>query len=130
MYRYDYSIDQHIELLAILKSVPCNVILSGYRSALYDDLLKGWRSHDFKGDSHTGPRTETVWLNYPQPASPLHDYSYLGNDFRKREAIKRRRVGLVSRIDSLESAERSALFADLAISHRTEMMHALELELR
>jgi len=29
-YRYDYEEADHIELLELLKTLPCNVILSGY----------------------------------------------------------------------------------------------------
>ena len=32
--------------------------------------------------------TEYLWCNYPAPMA-LHDYRYLGKDFRERERIKR-----------------------------------------
>ena len=34
--------------------------------------------------------TEWVWMNYPEPIA-LHDYRYLGEDFREREPIKRKK---------------------------------------
>ena len=40
-YRFDYREQEHIELLKILKTLACHVILSGYASSLYDDLLTG-----------------------------------------------------------------------------------------
>jgi site-specific DNA-adenine methylase len=124
IYRFEYSRQQHIELLNILLSLPCNVIVSGYRSQLYDATLSGWRSLEFPGDSHTGPRTEVVWMNFDPPAL-LHDHSYLGGDFRARETIKRRRRGLMSRVASLSAEERQALFVELAAAHETEMEQAL-----
>ncbi|AGA31757.1 phage DNA methylase [Thioalkalivibrio nitratireducens DSM 14787] len=43
-YRFEYQEADHLELLALLQSLPCSVILSGYPSALYDEHLTGWRS--------------------------------------------------------------------------------------
>lgn len=31
-----------------------------------------------------------VWMNYPEPLE-LHDYKFLGRNFRERERIKRKR---------------------------------------
>jgi DNA adenine methylase len=129
IYRCEYSIAQHVELLRLLKNLPCNVILSGYRSKIYDETLLGWRSVEFPGDSQVGPRTEVAWLNFDPPAV-LHDHAYLGEDFRARERIKRRRRGLVSRVGSLTDAERRALFVELAGVHRAEMIQATRADLR
>ena len=35
-YRFDYEEADHVELLELLKAVRCQVMVSGYRSALYD----------------------------------------------------------------------------------------------
>ena len=43
-YRFDYEEHDHIELLELLKTLPCNILLSGYPSALYDDLLRRLQS--------------------------------------------------------------------------------------
>ena len=43
-YRCDYEEKDHVQLLGILKKLACQVMLSGYSSALYDELLDGWRS--------------------------------------------------------------------------------------
>ncbi len=43
-YRHEYSRQDHVDLLDLLKSLPCRVILSGYPSALYDGLLEDWNS--------------------------------------------------------------------------------------
>jgi hypothetical protein len=32
----------------------------------------------------------TVWMNFPEPAE-LHDYRFLGEDYRERQDIKRQR---------------------------------------
>ena len=43
-YRHDYEDADHAALLGLLKGLPCAVMVSGYPSALYDELLRGWRS--------------------------------------------------------------------------------------
>ena len=40
-YRHEYSRQDHLDLLELLKTLPCRVILSGYPSALYDGMLEG-----------------------------------------------------------------------------------------
>ena len=43
-YRHDYGDADHEALLELLKGLPCAAMVSGYPSALYDELLRGWRS--------------------------------------------------------------------------------------
>jgi hypothetical protein len=38
-YRFEYEEHDHLELLRLLKDLPCQVILSGYPSPLYDEEL-------------------------------------------------------------------------------------------
>ena len=47
-YRYEMAEHQHGELLEVLRRLPCAVMLSGYRSALYDDLLGDWRTIEYQ----------------------------------------------------------------------------------
>ena len=45
------------------------IVLSGYRSALYDRALSGWERHETELPNHSGQgrskqrRTESVWMN-------------------------------------------------------------------
>ncbi len=50
-YRFDYTDDNHVELLGILKVLPCPVMGLGYPSRLYDELLSGW--HTMAGRNFT-----------------------------------------------------------------------------
>lgn len=127
VYRHDYTEDHHIELLTLLTTLPCAVMVSGYPSDLYDTMLAGWRRMEFVGDSHVGARTEVLWLNYPAPAE-LHDHSFLGRDFREREAVRRRRRTILRRIDGLDDPERQAVFEHLANAHGDAIRRALRLE--
>jgi hypothetical protein len=54
--------------------------------------------------------TEWVWMNYPHPLH-LHDYRFLGEGFRERERIKRKKQRWVNRLHSMPILERRALLA-------------------
>ena len=105
---------QHRELLHILLSLPCQVMLSGYRSALYDEALQGWNRSSFEAVTRAGDMaTEWLWFNYPEPVA-LHDYRYLGEGFRERERIKRKKQRWVARLRSMPTLERQALLAAIS----------------
>jgi DNA adenine methylase len=111
LYRYDYSVAQHEELLLALKSLPCAVMVSGYWSRLYSESLRDWRTASFPLRTRSGEiATEWVWMNYETPIE-LHDYRFLGMDFRERERIKRRQERWVSRLRQMSQMERQALLA-------------------
>ncbi len=110
LYKYEYSRQQHIELLETLKALPCKVMISGYESSLYKESLKGWHTDKFQAACHHGVATEWVWMNYSRPEE-LHDYRYLGSNFRERERIKRKSKRWVERLQSMSNLERLALLS-------------------
>jgi DNA adenine methylase len=112
LYRYEYTHEQHRALLELLCSLPCRVMLSGYESALYTEYLRGWHTHWYTVGCHHGTAVEWVWMNYPAPVE-LHDYRYLGNNFREREKLKKRAKKWGRRLQSLPVLERQALFIAL-----------------
>ncbi len=118
IYKHEYTKNDHIELLNVISKVPCNVMISGYPSELYDDILRDWIFLEIPGSSHIGKREEGVWLNY-SPKS-LHDYRFLGDNFRERERIKRKLNRWRSRASALPEFERQ-----LIISSLVELNHEL-----
>jgi DNA adenine methylase len=63
-YRYDMTVDDHIELLAVLRLHSGPVLISGYSHELYDETLSGWRRVVLKGTTQkNAPRDEVVWIN-------------------------------------------------------------------
>ena len=78
LYKYEYTQDQHRELLEVLKSLPCMVMISGYESTLYTECLKGWSTRFYTVGCQHGIAIEWIWMNYSPPIE-LHDYRYLGN---------------------------------------------------
>ena len=49
-------------------------------------------------------------MNYPEPFE-LHDYSYLGDNFRERERIKRKKDRWVLRLEQMPTLERFAILS-------------------
>jgi site-specific DNA-adenine methylase len=107
VYRHDYAERDHEQLLALVGSLPCKVILSGYAHPLYASALAGWRTHSFAAKTHTDVRTETLWFNF-EPPTVLHDSRFRGNDFRERQATKRRMERLQDRVHHMPAVERAA----------------------
>lgn len=109
-YRFDYTKEDHIRLLGVVRELPCPVMISGYGNPAYDRELKEWNRYTFTGTSHTGRREEIVWLNY-SPSS-LHDTRFLGNTFRERQTIKRKRARWIARFRSEPTGVQQAILAD------------------
>jgi DNA adenine methylase len=110
IYRYDYELDQHRRLLQILKGVNCSVMISGYEGTLYAQELQGWRKVSFSAQSHVGPRTECVWMNYDPPYR-LHDGSFIGCTFRERQTVRRRQSRWLKRFERMAPGERLHILA-------------------
>lgn len=110
-YRYDYEERDHIELLALLDSLPCQVILSGYPSPLYDERLPGWHSIELQVMNQGGVRTEKLWFNFT--AERVHWPRYAGKNHTDRQRIKRKAESWGRRYQALPSAERLAVLSAL-----------------
>ncbi|MGM8931416.1 DNA adenine methylase [Salinicola halophyticus] len=66
-YRHEMTDSQHVDLLDLLNELEGFVVLSGYRSPLYADRLKGWESVECQttasGRLGSVQRTECLWLS-------------------------------------------------------------------
>ena len=111
IYAFEYTQVQHEALLDLLVELPCMVMVSGYWSELYATRLENWRTMTYTVRTRSGAvAQEWVWMNYPKPET-LHDYRYLGEDFRERERIRRRIDRWKTRLESLSPLERKAILA-------------------
>ncbi len=108
-YKHEYSRDDHIRLLRCLKTLPASVILSGYPSALYDELLPDWRTMEFQVMTRGGVRTEKLWMSFPADAS--HWASFAGSNFTDRQRIKRKAGRWANNYRNLPPSERLAILA-------------------
>lgn len=113
LYRCELSDADHIKLLTVLKSIPCKVMVSGYWSEMYHQALAGWYTISFEAVTRGGSKaTEWLWMNYSPPIE-LHDYRYLGENFRERERIKRKKQRWIERLKKMPTLERQALLSAL-----------------
>lgn len=107
-YRYEYADADHLRLLSVARSLPCMILISGYRCALYDRLLGDWHRQDFFAATQSGRRQESVWFNFDRPER-LHDARFIGASFRERQDVRRRASRLRQRVSSLPVAEQCVL---------------------
>jgi len=108
-YRFDCTDDDHVELLCVLKSLPCQVMVSGYPSALYDAHLDGWRSLEVQVNNQSCVVTEKLWFNFEPDR--VHWASLAGRDFTHRQTVKRKAAGWGRRYKAMPRAERLAVLA-------------------
>lgn len=108
-YRYDYEDSDHEALLGLLTGLPCAVMVSGYRSALYDERLHGWRSVSLQVMNQAGVVTEKVWCNFVPDR--VFWASYAGRNFTHRQQVRRKAANWGRRYRALPPAERLAVLA-------------------
>lgn len=111
LYRQEWTDTDHATFLALARSLPSMVMISGYESAYYDAVLHDWHKITFTGTTRGGPRTECLWMNFPAP-KVLHDYQYLGENFRERERIKRKAKRWAAKLASMSALERQAILSE------------------
>lgn len=64
-YANEMSDKDHEELVGKALSSRAKIMISGYASEMYDDMLAGWQRKEFRSHAEMGSRrTEVVWMNY------------------------------------------------------------------
>ena len=114
-YKHELTVADHARLLQVIKQISIDknimIILSGYRSELYDQSLTNWWSHDFQAMTRGGVRTETVWCNF-MPGEQ-HYHTYAGKNFTDRQRIKRKADRWAKKYEAMPQPERQAVLAAL-----------------
>lgn len=116
IYKYEFTTRDHIRLLEVAGSTNCPVMISSYKNGLYEYYLKTWKRVDYPAVIQTGLVTESVYINY-DPPEVLHDYRYIGKDFREREKNKGIVFRNVSKINRLPAALKNALLQKLGVGY-------------
>lgn len=110
-YKFEYNISDHINLLDVLLGLDCKSMVCGYDSRLYRSMLSDWEWDLFDARTRSGRAVkEFVWMNYKRPLR-LHDYDWLGGDYRERERIKRKRQRWAVKLAGMGELERRAILA-------------------
>lgn len=116
LYRHEFTDEQHRQLLNIvneLKRAGVMVMVSGYYSKLYAQALKHWNLGTFGSMTRRGMALEHLWTSFPEPLE-LHDYRFLGDDYRERERIKKKIRRWTARLEDMPKLERQALLGAIA----------------
>ena len=73
----------------IAQGVPCQVMVSGYPSTLYEEAPSGaGAAFEWQVMNQDGVRTEKLWFNFAPER--LHWARYAGKNFTDRQRIKRK----------------------------------------
>lgn len=106
-YPFELQKDDHIELLKTLKKFNfAKIIISCYDNELYADYLKDWNKISFSSRTRQGSAIETVYFNFEKP-DYLHDWSYMGENYRERTAYKRALKRMVDKFDRMTPLEQN-----------------------
>ena len=73
---------------------------------MYQHELKDWNKIHFTSQTRKGVAVETVYFNYNMPTE-LHDYSYIGSDYKEREQYKLKRSRLIDKFNRMTQLERN-----------------------
>lgn len=123
-YRHEYTVADHKRLIQTLRNIPANVMISGYPSALYDELLSDWRTYEFQVMTRGGVRTEKIWMNYPEGAA--YSAAFAGKDYIDRQRIKRKAERWAKKYRALPASERLAILSELMTVHQDDNLSKLE----
>lgn len=107
--------ESHKELLKMLRNSRYKdvyIMIVHYPNSLYNSWLSDWRQVDFTGRTRQGTRQERLYMNYELP-EVLHDPSYVGNDYREREALAKRAKSFVSKFEAMPVQHRQHIFNKL-----------------
>ena len=107
-YRFEMTDEQHTQLLTLLQAMQCRVMISGYPSALYSKMLRGWRCISYRTRTRGRTLTECLWCNFPEPTE-LHDWRFAGLNHRERVTLKRQAARWTTRIEKMPPLKRGYL---------------------
>ena len=65
IYKHEMDEEEHRQLLSLLLAHPGKVMISGYDTPLYSEMLKGWKKEMHKNQVECGlQKNECIWMNY------------------------------------------------------------------
>jgi DNA adenine methylase len=109
--------ESHVALLELItdrKFDGYNIMICSYPNSLYEMYLNDWDHVDFYSRIRGGVALERIYTNYKiSSLNELHDYRYLGGNFREREKFKRISVNLMKKLDRLDPVLKNSIIADI-----------------
>jgi DNA adenine methylase len=113
-YENELTREEHWHLLQLLlvygRRDNVYVIVSGYKSPLYDTMLRQWPHYDeFQTMSRGGPRTESLWCNFDPAAYTKHQHDFIGDGYTDRQRIKRKHDRWLKNLAAMPKDERDMI---------------------
>jgi len=112
IYKHEWTDQDHFDFLSRVLTVKSNCMISHYPCPLYNETLSNWRHITFPSMTHSGIRTECLWMNFPTPKLLLRS-DKVGSDCWSRQAIKRKINRLQLKLAALDPIEKAAIFTQL-----------------
>lgn len=114
LYQYEFTDEQHVHMLSMItKMIDKKIVISTYDNSLYSNSLKNWNKHSFPVGTRNGRATETIYYNFSINDGLLHDYRYLGKNFKDRERIKLKVNRWTNNLKKLDARERMAIIRSI-----------------
>jgi len=120
-YSFEMTDHDHEEFLTAVRFLRVDCLLSTYQNERYAQQLSHWNRIEFQSQTRHGAATEWLFYNYPMP-EVLHDARFAGNDYRKREYIKRKSARWVDKWKQLQPHERQHILQQLMKETRPELL--------
>lgn len=119
---HEMSYDDHVRLLRGALRCIGPVVVSGYESPLYASMLKGWKCSKRRVITRGGtPAIECLWSNAAASrasSAVSMQYSELGDSFRMRQQVDRKRVRWSQNFRGCSPTERRAILLELLKAER------------
>lgn len=115
VYNFEMDFTDHADLLSQVIEMSgngYNFMICCYPNVLYTDFLKDWHYVDYQSNTRSGMAIERIYFNYVL-GDKLHDYRYLGADFRARERVKRIKNNMLLKLSTLEPMLRNSIISDI-----------------
>jgi DNA adenine methylase len=121
VYTFEMSDEDHTDLLKqITTMTDFKIMISAYPNPLYDMWLHGWHTHGFLSQTRNGMAWERLYMNYKlTDGFVLHDYSYIGGNFTKRQTLMRRKNNFLKKLETLPAALKESVLQDILKKYST-----------
>lgn len=115
IYKTELTDEQHESILKACRRLQCAAAISGYPSEMYSDYLHDWHVEERDVITRGGVmRTESLWSNRAADSPDLAmKYSDLGDNFRERHRIDKRRRRWRAQFEAMPALESRALLLEL-----------------
>ncbi len=113
-YNHEMTDQQHRDLLSIIIQIPAAILISTYPNSIYSKRLLNWNYKSYITQTRSGPVTECLYFNYPQPTE-LHEYTFIGSDFRERDRLKGIKIRNINKLNNMEPTLLNSILDSLSL---------------